>query len=188
MRSYIRICTKSIVGGLIGFMTSPAYGVEILNFDSTRVEGRFIVSYDGDPQVLESLTEDGFRIVEHFKSSHAVLVERGQEIAVMEEQDAAMMISEQSGVVSVEADAYLQIFEDVESVTPNDPRFGDLWGLESPQGFDINARKAWGATTGSIRTRLHGGRGRSCYAPGEGVSFRVWNLGPRVGSASDLGR
>ncbi|HYZ92233.1 MAG TPA: S8 family serine peptidase, partial [Actinomycetota bacterium] len=35
------------------------------------------------------------------------------------------------------------------SATPNDPRFGDLWGLNQASDVDIDAPEAWDVTTGS---------------------------------------
>jgi subtilisin family serine protease len=35
---------------------------------------------------------------------------------------------------------------------PNDPRFGEQWGLENPTGVDIGATLAWDQTTGSTTT------------------------------------
>ena len=35
------------------------------------------------------------------------------------------------------------------SVVPNDPMFGQLWGLSQPSGRDIDAPSAWDVTTGS---------------------------------------
>jgi subtilisin family serine protease len=35
------------------------------------------------------------------------------------------------------------------AVTPNDPRFGSLWGLNQPSDADIDAPEAWDETTGS---------------------------------------
>jgi serine protease len=35
------------------------------------------------------------------------------------------------------------------ALTPNDPRFGSLWGLNQPSDADIDAPEAWDQTTGS---------------------------------------
>lgn len=52
------------------------------------------------------------------------------------------------GVVAAEADATIQ----ASAVTPNDPRFGSLWGLNQANNVDIDAPEAWQYTTGSPAT------------------------------------
>lgn len=53
-------------------------------------------------------------------------------------------------VVYAEADA--TIHASAVPVSPNDPGFGQLWGLNNANNVDINAPEAWGITTGNAAT------------------------------------
>ena len=40
------------------------------------------------------------------------------------------------------------------SAIPNDPRFGELWGLDQAGDHDIDAPEAWDVTTGSSGVKV----------------------------------
>ena len=126
------------------------------NLDKEHVPGQLIVkfkpSFDftAKAQLLGSM---GAHTLRNFKSSGAQLIEFYEEPTESMLMSKADSLLDNPAIEYVEANTILHAYE----VTPNDPRFGDLYGLKNTgtnggvAGADIHATEAWATTTGSSK-------------------------------------
>ena len=124
------------------------------NLDKEHVPGQLIVKFKDGFDATQSyllLSSMGARSLHTFKSNGAQLVEFVEEPT---EEVLASMASTLLGhraVDYVEANTILHAYD----LIPNDPKFGELYGLKNSganngvQGADIHATEAWEKTTGS---------------------------------------
>ena len=75
-------------------------------------------------------------------SAHIVLLTLKAEADI---KQVAAQLKQIKGVLSAEPDYYYQ----ADAVTPDDPSYPNLWGLDSSNDIDINAPEMWQQTTGS---------------------------------------
>ncbi|MBM4251280.1 MAG: hypothetical protein FJ146_04875 [Deltaproteobacteria bacterium] len=126
------------------------------NLDKEHIPGQLIVkfkpSFDFTAQ-SQFLGSMGAHALHTFKSNGAQLIEFYEEPTEAMLIDRAASLLESPEVEYVEANTILRAYE----VLPNDPRFGDLYGLKNTgsgggiAGADIKATEAWEKTTGSSK-------------------------------------
>lgn len=146
--------TTSVAALLCSGLATAAFAKgPATNFNQVHLPGQAIVGFSPDVglDAREALVKDrGAKILHVFKSGAMQIEFRGKmnlgiESVLVNELAAA------KGVAYVEANTLLY----ADTVTPNDPRFGELYGLNndgatggSPDA-DIDAPEAWTMTTGS---------------------------------------
>lgn len=123
------------------------------NFDQAHIPGQAIVAFDqamSQEAKAAVIAENGGKVLHVFKSG-AMLVEfRGKMNPTLESM-LVNTLAQQKGVKYVEANTVLY----ADGVVPNDPRFGELYGLHNDgvaggaADSDIDAPEAWTITTGS---------------------------------------
>ena len=124
------------------------------NLDKEHVPGQLIVKFrDGfDVNATVNLLSNLGATVEHtFRSNGAQLINFTEEPTEEVLIEKASNLLGHPSVEYVEANTILHAYE----VIPNDPKFGELYGLKNSgagggvTGADIHATEAWATTTGS---------------------------------------
>ena len=112
------------------------------------VPGEIIVKFRAGASTAarsSALRSHGVRVLRKVGSSDLAVVSVPEDMAVRE---AAEELAEEPSVAFAEPNYVRQL----SATIPNDPRFGDLWGLNhnpTPTNDDINAPEAWDLNTGS---------------------------------------
>lgn len=116
--------------------------------DPTTVESRrMLVTMDpaaSDDDKAGALAEMGAVSVEQVAPTVSVV-----ETAEAKVPDVVAQSTADKGVIAVEAD--LPLWR-TEAKTPNDPLYGQQWGLSQTNDVDVNAAEGWSVTTGSPST------------------------------------
>src|SRR5690606_18690709 len=116
-----------------------------------HVPNELIVKFDDSVTHTEqevTLATYGGKIATRFEVSRALLVRF--ETSQLSTYELAKQLAQNSGIAYIEANVYLHAFG-----IPNDPKFGELYGLHNTgqnagtAGADIDAPEAWQLTTGS---------------------------------------
>lgn len=123
------------------------------NYDQAHIPGQAIVAFDRGVSLEAKeavIAGNGAKVLHVFKSG-AMLVEFRGKINPTLESMLVNTLAQEKNVKYVEANTLLY----ADAVVPNDPRFGELYGLHNDgvaggtADADIDAPEAWTMTTGS---------------------------------------
>jgi len=136
-----------------GLATSAFSKGVIKNFELTHIPGQAIIGFQPgiDIDTKNSLLANSSAKALHTFKSGAVLVEFKNKLTTEMQNIVMTDLAKNKSVSYVEANTV--IFAN--GVIPNDPKFGELYGLRNDGstggslGADINATNAWSITTGS---------------------------------------
>jgi subtilisin family serine protease len=154
MRARVCLALAAGIGFAIGLsVTAQAKGI---NLQTEHVPNQLIVKFKtGVTKANKDLLKaTGAHIQYAFRSNGAVLVEYQEKGNDAELQKRAAVLLNSEEVQYVEPNQIIRI-NAVRTRMPNDPRFGELYGLHNEggtggtAGADIDAPEAWEITTGS---------------------------------------
>ena len=147
----------------VAFALAAATGAEIahgasrsFNLEHEHVPGQLIVGFHpgfGVVSLSEWFSTLGAKVTHRFRSHNAVVL-RFSSIGPDGDEELtrrAKQLMAKPGVLYVEANTILHAYDRI----PNDPKFGELYGLRNTgqggatAGADIHATAAWEVTTGS---------------------------------------
>jgi len=137
----------------LGIATTAFSKAAVKNFELAHVPSQAIVGFHSDVGIDAKnslVARNGAKILHVFKTGAMLIEFKGKINPAMQELIMKDLAKEKT-VSYIEANTV--IFADM--TTPNDPRFGELYGLHNDganggtPGADINALDAWTVTTGS---------------------------------------
>ncbi|MBI5232856.1 MAG: S8 family serine peptidase, partial [Deltaproteobacteria bacterium] len=135
-------------------LLSPSQSLSNGQAPADYVPDELIVKFKADVTTLDMdalNAKIGVQIIRHFRLIDAHLLKLPQGLSV----EKAIELFEQSPLVEYAEPNYIVT---INATTPNDPRAGELWGLNNigqtggTADADIDAPEAWDMTTGSSST------------------------------------
>ncbi len=134
--------------GLIFCISSQAYAQQTVQAEA--VPGELIVKYRpgfGIAQMENRLSSHGLEIIHYYPQVNLYHCKVKPDVSI---EAAVQNCENDPDIIYAEPNyIYHTMTRQGPTVTPNDPRFDRLWGLNNGNDADIDAPEAWEVTTGS---------------------------------------
>ena len=132
-----------VTGSSQGAQKGTSGPLQARGADAEFVPGELIVQFESDVSLAERRDVlDGARVVKSLGMPGLVLVRLAEGASV---RTSAAALTREAGIAFAEPNYIRRATQ----VPPDDPRYGELWGLNQLSDADIDAPEAWATTTGS---------------------------------------